>query len=68
MNNLRQNRIFHPHLHINRELTELYASSAIRTFAIALIAIFEPIYIYLTFDRSLTRAFLYFGLFSLLPC
>lgn len=54
------------HLHINKELTELYASSAIRTFAVALVAIFEPIYVYLAFDRSLTRVFLYFGLFSLL--
>jgi len=54
------------HLSFNRELTELYASSAIRNFAIGLIVLFEPIYIYLFFDHSLSNTLIFFGLSSLL--
>lgn len=52
--------------HINRELGELYASMAIRGLAISLVGIFEPIYIYLYFDRSIPLTLLYFGILSLL--
>ena len=50
---------------INRELTELYASMAIRNFALSLIVIFEPIYLYLFFERSLPHTLIYFGLAAL---
>lgn len=45
----------------NRELSELYASVAIRNFALGLITIFEPIYIFLFFDKSLPQTFLFFA-------
>ena len=50
----------------NRELGELYVSTAIRGFAISLVVIFEPIYIYLFFDRSIPLTLIYFGIISLL--
>jgi len=52
--------------HLKGELGELYASTAIRGFAISLIGIFEPIYIYLFFDRSIPLTLLYFAAVSLL--
>lgn len=46
-----------------RELNELYASSALRNFAAGLMFIFEPIYVYLeVFGRSLPHTFFFFGL------
>ena len=42
------------HYTLHRELTELYASVAIRNFALGLIAIFEPIYIFLFFRDTLS--------------
>lgn len=56
----------HHFLHFNRELTELYASSAIRGFALTLIAIFEPIYLYIIFDHSFFKTFLFVGVSYLL--
>lgn len=57
-----------PHLHLpfNRELRQLYASIAIRSFAVFLIGIFEPIYIFIQLERSLSKTFIYFGLISLM--
>jgi len=60
---------FHfPHLHyaINRELTELYASIALRRFTLGLIGIFIPIYIFLYFSQDISKTLLYFGSISLL--
>lgn len=56
----------HLHLCINKncELTEYYGSVAFKNFAIGLIGIFEPIYLYLYFDQSLTQLFLFFGVIS----
>jgi len=51
---------------LNRELTELYASIAIRNFTLGLVAIFEPIYIFLYFSQNLSSTLLYFGAISLL--
>jgi len=50
----------------NRELTELYASVAIKGFAVGLIGIFEPIYLYLFFGASLSKLFIYYGVVALL--
>ncbi|MEX2144889.1 MAG: MFS transporter [Candidatus Spechtbacterales bacterium] len=52
--------------HFNKELGELYASTAIRGFAISLVGIFEPIYIFLFFDRSIPLTLLYFAIVSIL--
>jgi len=60
---------FHfPHLHyaLNRELTELYASIALRRFTMGLVGIFIPIYIFLYFSQDITKTLLYFGSISLL--
>jgi MFS family permease len=45
-----------------QELTELYAASALRNFAAGLLFVFEPIYIYLLFGKSLPHTFFFFGL------
>ena len=60
---------FHfPHLHyaLNRELTELYASIALRNFTLGLISIFVPIYIFLYFSQDLSKTLLFFGALSFL--
>ncbi len=60
---------FHiPHLQytLNRELTELYASIALRNFTIGLIGIFEPIYLFLFFSNDLTKTLLFFAAINLL--
>jgi len=59
--------IHFPHIHyaLNRELTELYASIALRQFALGLIVIFEPIYIFLYFSHDISKALLFFGAISL---
>src|SRR3989344_5204474 len=44
-----------------RELGEFYLSIALRTFALGLIAIFEPIYIFLHVGRSIPLTLFYFG-------
>lgn len=69
---LSHNHTHHIIPHFNKELKELYASIAIRSFARALIGIFEPIYLYLFFDHSLSKTFLFFALlhflfFALVP-
>ncbi|MDX1535544.1 MAG: hypothetical protein R3346_02175 [Candidatus Spechtbacterales bacterium] len=55
-------RFPHPHLKLNKELKEFYAFSGIHGFAIALITIFEPIYIYLLFGEKLWMVFLFLGI------
>ncbi|MEX0916579.1 MAG: hypothetical protein WDZ44_00530, partial [Candidatus Spechtbacterales bacterium] len=45
-----------------QELTELYAASALRNFAVGLLFVFEPIYVYLFFEKSLPHTFFFFGL------
>ena len=60
---------FHfPGLHytLNRELTELYASIALRRFTLGLISIFVPIYIFLYFSQDITKTLFYFGSISML--
>ena len=55
---------FHfPGLHytLNRELTELYASIALRKFTLGLVSIFVPIYIFLYFSEDITKTLFYFG-------
>lgn len=46
--------------HLSRELKELYASTAILTFAAAAIAIFEPIY-FITIGFTLSQVLLFYG-------
>ena len=57
-----------PHFHytLNRELTELYASIALRNFTLGLIAIFVPIYIFIYFSQDLSKTLLFFGALSFL--
>lgn len=54
-----------PHFYLNyflkRETTQLYTSVAIRNFAVGLILIFEPIYLYLYFGQSLSKVLLFFA-------
>lgn len=52
---------FNHYFALNRELSELYASIALRNFALGLITIFEPIYVFLFFDRELSKTFLFFA-------
>lgn len=52
----------HLHLRVSKELREFYAFTSIKTFAIALIGIFEPIYVYLHFGESLPHVFIYLGI------
>ena len=47
------------------ELGEFYLSVGLRTFALGLIGIFEPIYIFLQFGKSLPLTLLYFGIASI---
>lgn len=46
---------------LNRELTQLYASIALRNFTLGLIAIFVPIYIFLYFSADISKTLLFFG-------
>ncbi len=46
---------------LKRERTELYLSVALRNFALGLILIFEPIYLFLFFKSSLTPTLLFFA-------
>lgn len=52
--------------HFDKELSELYISHAIRRFALAMVCIFEPVYLFLYFDKSLSKTILFFAAFSLL--
>lgn len=46
---------------LKRNLTQLFLSLAIRSFAMGMVVIFEPIYIYLAFQKSIPLALLFFG-------
>lgn len=48
-----------------QELTEIYASIALRSFGTRLLMIFEPIYLYIAFGNSLTKTLLYFAVIYL---
>lgn len=50
---------------LNSELTEMYISVAIRNFAVALFAIFIPVYLYVELEYSLKQVGIYFILFYL---
>jgi len=47
--------------HLKHEITELYASVAIKNFAFSMIAIFEPLYLYKLYD-SISIVFLYYAI------
>lgn len=47
--------------HFDRELSELYISHTLRRFALAMICIFEPIYLFLYFNKSFSAVLLYFA-------
>ena len=46
---------------LKRNLTLLFLSLAIRTFATGMVVIFEPIYLYLFFDKSISLTLLFLG-------
>ena len=52
---------FFPH----KELTRIYTSVAIRSFAISMISLFLPLYLYYEMDYSLTSTLLFFIYYSL---
>jgi MFS family permease len=49
-----------------KELKELYISVILRRIATGMIGIFEPIYLFLYFEKSLSKTFFYFASLSLL--
>ncbi len=49
-----------------KELKEVYISHTIRRFAIAMVCIFEPIYLYLYFNKSISKTLLFFASVGLL--
>jgi MFS family permease len=52
--------------HFDKELSELYISHTIRRFALAMVIIFEPIYLFLYFDKSFSAVLLFFASIALL--
>lgn len=58
------------HYVLKRQATQFFASIAIRYLALGMVLIFEPIYLYLYFDKSLSLTMLFFaamyGMFGLL--
>ncbi len=52
--------------HFDKELSQVYASHTIRRFGIAMVCIFEPIYVFLFFNKSFSKTLLYFAGCSLL--
>lgn len=53
--------IYFLHYLLKREATQFFTSLAIRYLALGMILIFEPIYLYLYFGKSLTFTLLFFG-------
>jgi len=49
------------HYLLKREATQFFASVAIRYFALGMVLIFEPIYLYIYFDKSLPFTLLFFA-------
>jgi len=62
--------IYFLHYFLRRKATQFFTSIAIRSLALGMILIFEPIYLYLYFDKSLPLTILFFaaihGLYGLL--
>lgn len=54
--------VYFLHYLLKREATQFFTSIAIRYLAIGMILIFEPIYIYFYFGKSLSLALLFFGI------
>jgi len=52
--------------HFDKELSELYISHTIRRFAITMICIFEPVYLFLYFNKSFSAVLFYFAGIALL--
>lgn len=52
--------------HFDKELSELYISHTIRRFAVAMICIFEPVYLFLYFNKSFSAVLFYFASIALL--
>jgi len=52
--------------HFDKELSQVYTSHTIRRFAIALICIFEPVYIFLYFNQSFSKTLFFFAASSAL--
>ena len=63
MPNIQQIFTFH---RFDKEIVELFSAHTIRRFALALIVIFEPIYLFIYFGNSLSKALLFYGAISLL--
>lgn len=58
MSNSQNIFVFH---RFDKELTELYVSHTLRRFVLAMICIFEPVYLFLYFDRSFSKTLLFFA-------
>ena len=56
---------FHFHFGPNREMTEIYASTAVKAFAVSLVGIFEAIYLFIYFGHSLPKTLVFFGFATL---
>jgi len=52
------------HYFLRRESAQFFVSVAIRYLALGMISIFEPVYLYLYFDRSISYVFLFWAAFS----
>ena len=52
--------------HFDREIIQLYSSHAIRSFTLALIYIFEPIYLFIYFNHSFSKTLLFYAAISLI--
>lgn len=53
--------IYFLHYFLKREASQFFASVAIRYLALGMVLIFEPIYLYLYFEKSLPSTLLFFG-------
>jgi MFS family permease len=63
MPNIHQIFTFH---HIDKEIVQLYSSHTIRRFTLALICIFEPIYLFIHFNHSFSKILLFYAAISLI--
>jgi len=63
MPNIHQIFTFH---HFDKEIVQLYSSHTIRRFTVALICIFEPIYLFIYFNHSFSKTLLFYAAISLI--
>lgn len=63
MPNIHQIFTFH---HFSKEIVQLYSSHTIRRFTLALICIFEPIYLFIYFNHSFSKTLLFYAAISLI--